>query len=67
MKKTLFLLIAISFFLCGCTRKGDEIAIYGQTKVASDDIHIVLNDGYFVEGFSVDYESEIVTLNLCKK
>ena len=67
MRKTIYLLIAASVLLCGCTRKGDEIIVYGQSKVTFDDINIVLNDGYFVDGFSVDYENEIVTLSLCKK
>ena len=66
MKKNIIVLILIlSFVLCGCTARNNEtIEIYSKGSTLDDNININLKSGYWVKDFNIDYENNVVTLNL---
>ena len=66
MKKNIIVLILIlSFVLCGCTARNNEtIEIYSKGNTIGDNININLKSGYWVKDYNIDYENNVVTLNL---
>lgn len=68
MKKIIILLFALSTILCGCTARNNEtIQIYSRYNTIGDDININLKSGYWVKDYNVDYENNVITLNLYKE
>jgi hypothetical protein len=64
MKRIIFLLFMLSTILCGCSNKTETIEIYSRGGTIGDNININLKSGYWVKDFSIDYENNVVTLNL---
>lgn len=66
MKKLLIAFVLCSTLLTGCEYDSDRIYITGRTDNSIDDININLRNGWFVNGYSIDYESKTVTLQIEK-
>ena len=65
MKKSVILLFMLSIILCGCTTRNNEtIEIHSKGNTIGDNININLKNGYWVKDYNIDYENNVVTLNL---
>ena len=66
MKKIIILLFALSTILCGCTASNETIEVYSKSTFIFDNININLQRGYWVKDYNVDYDNNVITLNLYK-
>ena len=64
MKKIIILIFVLSTILCGCKREHETIEVYSKDQLVFDNIIINLKSGYWVKDYNIDYENNVVTLNL---
>ena len=63
-KKLLILIITGTILLMGCARPSETIECQGKDDVNFDNTNITLDDGWFVNGYTIDYENNQVILNI---
>lgn len=63
-KKMAFIVLLLLTMLCGCANEHETIEIYSKDDLIFDDININLKSGYWVKDYSIDYENNVVVLNL---
>lgn len=66
-KKLLILIITGTVLLTGCARSNETIKCFGIDDGIFDDITITLDDGWFINGYSIDYENKQVILSIYNK
>lgn len=66
-KKLLMLIITGTILLTGCARPSEIIECQGEDDAIFDNTTIKLNDGWFVNGYTIDYENNQVILNIVNK
>lgn len=65
LQKKVFIAIALSMLLLvGCNNKNEHIEVHSKDVREQDNINIILNDGWWVKDYSVDYENKQVILNI---
>jgi serine protease inhibitor len=64
MKRMFVLMIILLTLLCGCKRKNETVIVYSRKDISYDNININLKSGYWVEDYNIDYENNVITLNL---
>lgn len=63
-KKLLILFLTGAVLLTGCARPSETIECQGKDDVIFDNTTITLDDGWFVNGYTIDYENKQVILNI---
>ena len=64
-KKLLILFLTGVVLLTGCAVSGEIIRCQGKDDdTIFDDTTIILNDGWFVNGYTIDYENKQVILSI---
>jgi major membrane immunogen (membrane-anchored lipoprotein) len=64
VKKLSILIIAGAILLTGCAASSETIICQGKDNMVTDDTTITLNDGWFVNGYKIDYENNQVILSI---
>lgn len=67
MKKIIILIFMLSAVLCGCTASNETIEVYSKSTFVFDNININLKRGYWVEDYDIDYENNVIILDLYKE
>lgn len=71
MKKIIILIFILSTILCTilCGRKAscETITVYSRSTFVFDNIDINLKRGYWVEDYDIDYENNVIILDLYKE
>jgi len=63
-KKLLILFLAGAVLLTACARQSETIECQGKDDAIFDNTTITLDDGWFVNGYTIDYENKQVILNI---
>lgn len=64
MKIIIILIFVLSTILCGCENEHETIEIYSKDETVFDNININLKSGYWVKDYNIDYENNVIILNL---
>ena len=63
-KKLLILIITGSILFTGCATSSETIECQGKDSAIFDNTIITLNDGWFINGYAIDYENNQVILSI---
>jgi uncharacterized lipoprotein YajG len=63
-KKLLVLFLTGTILLTGCAESSEIIECQGKDNINFDNTTIILNDGWFVNGYTIDYENKQVILSI---
>lgn len=63
-KKLLILFLVWTILLTGCAKQSEIIECQGKDETIFDNTTITLDDGWFINGYTIDYENKQVILNI---